>query len=165
MWIEIYLVLFKIVAEIQILHYFQVQTSICNCPEKPFKQSEKLREIENILSCPELTRFAIIRTAQKVVQQNNATFPRHQREEEPLEIQKQVAQRATIAHLTASHQNILNSSKVKYVLNWSRAATFSVHGWIRPNFNHIRNYIIVLVTCKNEEDPIKNEGAIVLTRL
>ena len=29
------------------------------------------------------------------------------------QILKQVAQRATIAHLTASHQNILNSSQVK----------------------------------------------------
>ena len=26
-------------------------------------------------------------------------------------------------------------------------------------------YIVVLVTCKNEEDPIKNEGARVLTSL
>ena len=29
----------------------------------------------------------------------------------------------------------------------------------------IRDYIVVLVTCKNEEDPIKNEGARMLTRL
>ena len=29
------------------------------------------------------------------------------------EIEKQVAQRATIAHLTTSHQNTLNSSQVK----------------------------------------------------
>ena len=58
---------------------------------------------------------------------------------------KQVAQRATIAHLTASHQNILNSSQVKDFLNWSRP--------------------VVLVTCKNEEDPIKNEGARVITSL
>ena len=30
--------------------------------------------------------------------------------------------------------------------------------------NSIRNFMIVLVTCKNEEDPIKNQGARVLTR-
>ena len=72
---------------------------------------------------------------------------------------------ATIAHLTASHQNILNSSQVKDFLNWSRAANSAVHGWIRPNFKLIRDYIVVLVTCKNEEDPIKNEGARVLTSL
>ena len=78
---------------------------------------------------------------------------------------KQVAQRATIAHLTTSHQNILNSSQVKDFLNWSRAASSAVHGWIRPNFKLIRDYIVVLVTCKNEENPIKIEGARVLTRL
>ena len=32
-----------------------------------------------------------------------------------------------------------------------------------PNSNS-SNFIVVLVTCKNEEDPIKNEGARVLTR-
>ena len=78
---------------------------------------------------------------------------------------KQVAQRATIAHLTASHQNILNSSQVKDFLNWSRAANSAVHGWIQLNFKLIRDYIVVLVTCKNEEDPIKNEGARMLTSL
>ena len=78
---------------------------------------------------------------------------------------EQVAQRATIAHLTASHQNILNSSQEKDFSNWSWAANSAVHGWIRPNFKLIRDYIVVLVTCKNEEDPIKNEGARMLTSL
>ena len=78
---------------------------------------------------------------------------------------KQVSQRAMIAHLTASHQNILNSSQVKDFLNWSRAANSAVHGWIQPNFKLIRDYILVLVTCKNEEDPVKNEGAKGLTSL
>ena len=27
-----------------------------------------------------------------------------------------------------------------------------------PNFELIRDFIVVFVTCKNEEDPIKNEG-------
>ena len=35
--------------------------------------------------------------------------------------------------------------------------------WIWPNFQLIRDYIVVLVTCKNEEGPIKNEGARVVT--
>ena len=78
---------------------------------------------------------------------------------------KQVAQRTMIAHLSASHQNILNSSLVKDFLNKSRAAFSAAHGWIRPKFKLIRNYKVVFATCKNEEDPIKNEGAIVLTRL
>ena len=54
---------------------------------------------------------------------------------------------------------------MKDFFNWSRAANSKVHGWIQPNFKLIRDYIVVLVTCKNEEDPIKNEGARVLTSL
>ena len=64
-----------------------------------------------------------------------------------------------------SPENILNSSQVKDFFNWSRAANYAVHRWIQPNFERIRDYIVVLVTCKNEEDPIKNEGARVLTSL
>ena len=78
---------------------------------------------------------------------------------------QQVAQRATIAHLTASHQNILNSSKVKDFLNWSRAAYSAVLGWFRPNFKLIRDYIYALVTYKSEENPIKIEGVRLLTSL
>ena len=42
----------------------------------------------------------------------------------------------------------------------SRAANSAVHVRIRLNFKIIRDFIVVLVTCKNEEDPIKNEGAV-----
>ena len=41
----------------------------------------------------------------------------------------------------------------------SRAANSAVLGPIRPNFELVRDVIDVLVTCKYEEDPIKNEGA------
>ena len=47
----------------------------------------------------------------------------------------------------------------------SRAANFTIQGLIWPNFEPIRAFMVVLVTCKNEEDPIKNEGARVITRL
>ena len=47
----------------------------------------------------------------------------------------------------------------------SRAANSKVSGGILPKFELIQAFIIVLVTCKNEEDPIKNEGARVLTSL
>ena len=46
----------------------------------------------------------------------------------------------------------------------SRAAYSEVSGGILPKFKLIKAFIVVLVTCKNEEDPIKNEGARVLTR-
>ena len=46
----------------------------------------------------------------------------------------------------------------------SRAANFEVSSGILPKFELIQAFIVVLVTCKNEEDPIKNEGARVLTR-
>ena len=45
----------------------------------------------------------------------------------------------------------------------SRAAYSPVLGPIWPNFELVRDIIDVLVTCKYEEDPIKNEGARVLT--
>ena len=47
----------------------------------------------------------------------------------------------------------------------SRAANSAVLGRIWPKFELVRDIIDVLVTCKYEEDPIKNEGARVLTRL
>ena len=46
----------------------------------------------------------------------------------------------------------------------SRATNSEVSGGILPKFELIQAFIVVLVTCKNEEDPIKNEGARVLTR-
>ena len=45
------------------------------------------------------------------------------------------------------------------------AANFTVQGMIWPNFELIRDFIGVLVACKIEEDPIKNEGARVVTTL
>ena len=45
----------------------------------------------------------------------------------------------------------------------SRAANSEVSGGILPKFVPIQAFIVVLVTCKNEEDPIKNEGARVLS--
>ena len=47
----------------------------------------------------------------------------------------------------------------------SRAANNTVLGQIWLKFEHVRDIINVLVTCKYEEYPIKNEGARVLTRL
>ena len=47
----------------------------------------------------------------------------------------------------------------------SRAANSAVLGPIWPNFELVRDVMDVLVTCKYEEDPIKNEGARVVTTL
>ena len=41
----------------------------------------------------------------------------------------------------------------------SRAAKSAVLGPIWPNFKLIRDVMDVLVTCKYEDNPIKNEGA------
>ena len=46
----------------------------------------------------------------------------------------------------------------------SMAAYSAVLGLILPNCEPIRHFIVVLVTCKNIEEPIKNEGARVVTR-
>ena len=45
----------------------------------------------------------------------------------------------------------------------SRAANSAVHSRIWPNFEVICTLMVVLITCKNEEDPIKKEGARVFT--
>ena len=47
----------------------------------------------------------------------------------------------------------------------SRAANSAVLGPIWPNFEIVRDLMDVLITCKYEEDPIKNEGARVVTTL
>ena len=47
----------------------------------------------------------------------------------------------------------------------SMAANSAVLGPIWPNFELVRDVIDDLVTCKYEEDPIKNEGARVFTTL
>ena len=47
----------------------------------------------------------------------------------------------------------------------SRAANSEVSGRILRKFKFIEAFIVVLVTGKNEEDPIKNEVARVLTSL
>ena len=33
-----------------------------------------------------------------------------------------------------------------------------VGGWVWPKFKFIQAFMVTLVTCMNEEDPIKNEG-------
>ena len=54
---------------------------------------------------------------------------------------------------------------VGFFFRRSRAANSEVSGGILPKFKLIQALIVVLVTCKNEEDPIKNEGTRVLTSL
>ena len=46
----------------------------------------------------------------------------------------------------------------------SRATYSEVSGGILPKFELIQAFIVVLITCKNEEDPIRNEGARVLIK-
>ena len=55
--------------------------------------------------------------------------------------------------------------KSKGFFKRSRAANTAVRDRVRPKFELVRDIMVVLLTCKNEEDPIKNEGARVLTRL
>ena len=54
-------------------------------------------------------------------------------------------------------------SKMK-ALECPTATNSEVSGGILPKFELIQAFIVVLITCKNEENPIKNEGVRVLTR-
>ena len=47
----------------------------------------------------------------------------------------------------------------------SRTVNSTVQGLILPNFEPIQDFMRALVTCKNEEDPIENEGTRVVTTL
>ena len=51
------------------------------------------------------------------------------------------------------------------VFKHSGAAKTAVRGPILPNFELFRDIMVVLHTCKKEEDAIKNEDASVITRL
>ena len=42
-----------------------------------------------------------------------------------------------------------------------RAADFTVPGRILPNFEPIRDFMAVLITCKNREEPIKRNYMVV----
>ena len=44
-------------------------------------------------------------------------------------------------------------------------ANSAVHCRIWSNFEFVQDFMVVLVTCKNVDDPIKNEGARVYTTL
>ena len=46
----------------------------------------------------------------------------------------------------------------------ARADNSGVGDGILPKFKQIRAFMHILLTCKNEVDQIKNEGAIVFTR-
>ena len=47
----------------------------------------------------------------------------------------------------------------------SRAANSAVHVWIWLKFEHIRDVMVVIVPCKNEDDPSKNDDTRVFTTL
>ena len=53
-------------------------------------------------------------------------------------------------------------SHYKYM---SRATNSAVHGPIWSNFELVQDFMVVLLTCKNEEDRIKKRGARVFTTL
>ena len=52
-----------------------------------------------------------------------------------------------------------------FFIRRSRAANSAVLGPIWPNLELVQDIMVFLLTCKNKEDPIKNEGARVFTTL
>ena len=66
--------------------------------------------------------------------------------------------------MTECSKTQIRLTRPKYGLFWhSRASNSEVNGPIWPEFEHIPDCIAVLVTCKFEDDSIKNEGAIFCT--
>ena len=64
-----------------------------------------------------------------------------------------------------SSQHFSHYKSMEIFSRRSRAANSTVLGPIWPNFELVRDVMDVLVTCKYEEYPIKNEGARVVTTL
>ena len=62
-------------------------------------------------------------------------------------------------------QHFTHCKSIGIFFRRSRAANSVVHGPIWQNFETIRDFMVVLVSCKNEEDPIKKQGARVFTAL
>ena len=60
-------------------------------------------------------------------------------------------------------QNFSRYKSMGFFYRCSRAANSAVLGPNWPNVGLVRDVMDVLVTCKYEEDPIKNEGARVFT--
>ena len=61
-------------------------------------------------------------------------------------------------------QHFFHYKSMGFFPRHSMAANSSVRGWILMNFEPIQDFMVVLVTCKYKEEPIKNEGARVVTR-
>ena len=59
----------------------------------------------------------------------------------------------------------LHHKSMGFFFRRSRAANSALHYPIRLNFELSQNFIVVLITCKISDDPIKNEGASVFTTL
>ena len=59
----------------------------------------------------------------------------------------------------------INANMVNGDFSRRSAANSAVHGPIWSNFELVQDFMVVLLTCKNEEDPIKNRGARVFTSL
>ena len=55
------------------------------------------------------------------------------------------------------------SQHYSLILTCSRAANSEVSDGILPKFKPILAFMANLVTCKNQEDPLENEGARVVT--
>ena len=60
-------------------------------------------------------------------------------------------------------QHFSHYKSMVFFFRRSRAANSGVGGGIWPNFELIQAFMHILVTCKNENDSIKNGGARVVT--
>ena len=76
-------------------------------------------------------------------------------------MKKQVAQRATM--LTWEPLYKARKNEKPKLFRRLRAASSVVHGRISPNFKLIQALMYVIITCKYEKDPIKNNREKVAT--
>ena len=65
----------------------------------------------------------------------------------------------------ACSQQFCHCKSMGIFFRHSRTANSAMHGPSRLNFELRPDFLVVLLTCKNEDDSTKNEGAIVFTTL
>ena len=71
----------------------------------------------------------------------------------------------TLQSLVRSGQISNSSEMIRMSLLSASIKKIPVHSPIWSNFELVQDFMVVLLTCKNEKDPIKNRGARVFTTL
>ena len=137
----------KIWPEIELVQDFMSVLVTCKCDEDPIKNEGNIHITQYFLHYKYLEKSCCSRASNSKANSlsQNRTCPRFYVFPRYL----QVEDRSKMKAVSCSH-----------FFMHSRASNSKVTGWFWPEFELVRNFISVLVTCERDEDPIKNEDTI-----